>query len=427
MIHISYCPFGTFAYNDQGKQVGYVLFKGDFQQQFQRMKLCEKHELSEEEQQLVAKVKQTSPNEEILFEVKKADHKHEFPNVAGKQLRANLEQLAANLNVAKHRQDFQKLMYIASFEQTVSRMTSMNVDDKMVVQAVHAMEEADTILNTMVMRLREWYGFYFPEISAKTGDNEQFAKYVAQETYRKDVKGINVEYSIGSNVSEEDLKAMKQYAEGILTSYQQRKQLEVYIMQSVRKIAPNMNAMVGPHLAAKIISLAGTLEKVAAFPSSTIQIIGAEKALFRYLKGLGSSPKHGIIFQSTFVQQAPPQAKGKVARVLASKLSIASKLDFYKGEFKGDALKADVEKVLQKSKMEPKKQFGDKKKQPFGQKPTNTPPMQQRKPENKPFPQRNEEKKVERVYEGSASDKGLEHGFKETREDNQRKKHGRRF
>ena len=123
---------------------------------------------------------------------------------------------------------------------------------------------------------------------------------------------------------------------------------------SAKELAKNMTTLIGGQLTAKLIARSGSFEKLASFPSSTIQVLGAEKALFRFLKGQGSSPKYGLIFQSTYVQKAHKDDRGKIARILASKLSLAAKLDFYKGDFMGDSLKLDMDNAMKSAQKQPK-------------------------------------------------------------------------
>ena len=199
---------------------------------------------------------------------------------------------------------------------------------------------------------------YFPEIEQKISDNFQFAKYVSEETYRKEAKDIDIAETFGAEVSNEDLAEIKKYAQNILQVYSQRTHLESYVEIKSKQLALNMYTLIGGQLTAKLLSQSGSFERLASFPSSTIQVLGAEKALFRFLKGQGTSPKYGLLFQSTYVQKAHKDDRGKIARVLASKLSLAAKLDFYKGDFMGDSLKQDMDNAMKaaskKSALHPK-------------------------------------------------------------------------
>jgi nucleolar protein 56 len=124
--------------------------------------------------------------------------------------------------------------------------------------------------------------------------------------------------------------------------------MEKYLENLLKEFAPNFSAVAGPLLAARLINLAGGFDKLAKKPSSTIQLLGAEKALFRYLHGHGKSPKHGVLFTHNLIQQAPAKKRGKIARVIASKLSIAIKMDYYGKEDKSEELKKDLKQRIDK-------------------------------------------------------------------------------
>ncbi|MDP8003839.1 MAG: C/D box methylation guide ribonucleoprotein complex aNOP56 subunit, partial [Caldisphaera sp.] len=132
--------------------------------------------------------------------------------------------------------------------------------------------------------------------------------------------------------------------------YNLRKDLDQYATSAMKEVAPNITELVGPLLGARLISLAGGLERLATMPASTIQVLGAEKALFRALKTGGRPPKHGIIFQYPEIYKSPKWQRGKIARALAAKLAIAAKVDAYSGRFIGNKLKEDLNKRTEEIK-----------------------------------------------------------------------------
>lgn len=129
------------------------------------------------------------------------------------------------------------------------------------------------------------------------------------------------------------LPAKKEYLQPVTvlisTVEQQRQQVEYCIEQEMLKLAPNMAALIGPLLSARLVALAGGLERLSNFPASTIQLLGAEKALFRFKKEGGRPPKHGTLFQHPLINKAPWKDRGKIARMLAGKIAIAARADFY--------------------------------------------------------------------------------------------------
>ena len=114
--------------------------------------------------------------------------------------------------------------------------------------------------------------------------------------------------------------------------------LENQIKIDVNKLAPNCCEIIGPIITARLISLSGNMGNLSKMPASTIQILGAEKAFFRFKKEGGKNPKHGIIYQNNIINQSPKKHRGKISRLIATKLSIAIKADFY--------TKRDISKML---------------------------------------------------------------------------------
>ncbi len=340
MYYITTSPLGLFATDDKKNEIAHIYFSKDPKTAKKQYQDTLKPELSNEETQLVTNLK----TKDITFEIKKHEYPHQFPNPAGEYARASLFNLASKNKFTPS--DFSTFLYSFNFELTKDTMQSQSVNDKLIIQAVSAIDDLDKTINVMCMRLREWYSLYFPEASEKLKDNERFAKYVSDTLYRTELNNIDIEETIGTDLKSEDLEQHKQFANSIHTLFTERKNLEKYIEKKCKEVIPNMTAIIGAEQASRILAHAGSTVKLAKFPSSTIQILGAEKALFRYLHNVGTSPKHGIIFNTAYIQRSPKDARGKIARILASKLSLASKIDHYKGDYIGDKLKEDMDKAL---------------------------------------------------------------------------------
>ena len=232
-------------------------------------------------------------------------------------------------------------------------------DDNLIIQAVSTIDELTKVSNQMTMRLREWYSLYYPEFSARCSSNETFVKIVATETERESIKSFPFKDTIGADLDKEDLSIIKAYALKIDEINKEATSLENYIKIKINKLLPSTSKLINPLLAARLIAQAGSLKKIASFPSSTIQVIGAEKALFKHLQGHGLSPKHGLIFHETLVNQSQKHIRGKIARHLASALSVSFKVDAYGGEDIGKALRTKFELTVDKIK-----EAGKKKKNP---------------------------------------------------------------
>ncbi|CEO98230.1 Nucleolar protein 56 [Plasmodiophora brassicae] len=232
---------------------------------------------------------------------------------------------------------------------------NVNRVDNMVIQAIATLDQLDKDLNTFSMRCREWYGWHFPELAKLATDNVMFAKVAYTLGDRKrisanaadnadllneltDVTGdmklaqdmINAgRTSMGTDISNVDLDQIKMFAEKVASLSAYRVQLFAYLQSKMSACAPNLTALIGELVGARLISHAGSLTNLAKYPASTVQILGAEKALFRALKTKGNTPKYGLIFNSTFIGQAAPKNKGRISRYLANKCSMASRIDSF--------------------------------------------------------------------------------------------------
>jgi nucleolar protein 56 len=239
--------------------------------------------------------------------------------------------------------------------------------DLSAVQAVRAMDDLDKTLNLLAGRVREWFGLHFPEMDRMIENHDSYARLVAKLGNRKNftydnllAEGIPKEKaeelaaaakkSMGAEIGDSDLAVLQSFCELMLDLYKFRAKSEDYVGDVLKQIAPNMTTVVGASLSARLISIAGSLDHLAKMPASTLQVLGAEKALFRSLKTGARPPKHGIIFQYTAIHQAPRWQRGKIARALSGKLSIAARIDSFGGDFLGEKLRNDVEKKVSEIK-----------------------------------------------------------------------------
>ena len=216
--------------------------------------------------------------------------------------------------------------------------------DRNLVQAIRSLDDLIETANLMSERLHEWYGMHFPELADYARD-ERYAGIISDHGDRGSVisaLGLEIE-SIGSDMDSEDLLAVRDLAGTLSSVYMSRERTEDYISDIVEKICPNMCALLGGPLSARLISLAGGLERLASLPSSTVQLMGAEKAMFRHLKSGKKPPKHGVLYQHPSVHTAPYWQRGKIARSLAGKALIAARIDSCGGDYRGDVLVSEFE------------------------------------------------------------------------------------
>ncbi|MGQ9469784.1 MAG: NOP5/NOP56 family protein [Nitrososphaerales archaeon] len=220
--------------------------------------------------------------------------------------------------------------------------------DLHVIEAIQALDEVDKTLNILATRVREWYGLHFPELSSLIDDPLAYSKFVNKFGERKNVRKeelvkfgfslkkaeailIAAEKSKGGDIREEDLRRILAISEEVIRLDSLRDKLSSYVERNMEMIAPNITFIVGATIGARLMAKAGGLEKLAMLPASTIQVLGAEKALFRALRTGTRPPKHGIIFQHQAVHSAPKWQRGKIARSIATKIAIASRVDAFRG------------------------------------------------------------------------------------------------
>lgn len=215
--------------------------------------------------------------------------------------------------------------------------------DTMVIQAVALLDDLDKELNTYCMRLKEWYGWHFPELARIVVDSVAYAKVVQTAGLRTAISSTDLsmilperleqevraaaEVSMGTEISDEDLLNINALADQVVSVAAYRTELSEYLKNRMSAIAPNLTALVGDLVGARLVSRAGSLLGLAKCAASTVQILGAEKALFRALKTKHDTPKYGLIYHATLVGQAAPKLKGKISRLLAAKCSLAVRVD----------------------------------------------------------------------------------------------------
>ena len=149
--------------------------------------------------------------------------------------------------------------------------------------------------------------------------------------------------------SELDLVSVRHLAQRVVALAEYRQRLFAYLQARMDNVAPSLTALIGETVGARLIAHAGSLVNLAKAPASTVQILGAEKALFRALKTRGNTPKYGLLFHSSFIGRAGTKNKGRIARYLANKCSIASRLDSFAdapNRAYGEALREQVEERL---------------------------------------------------------------------------------
>ena len=251
-----------------------------------------------------------------------------------------------NANLATDENDAMQKLRDFAIQLSSSKITEVSGSpDLHVIQSINTLDDTDKIINGISSRLREWYGLHFPELDNIIDSVNGYAQIVLagkRENMSDDVfvnagfpdskiqmLSVVKDKSRGGDITEENLLMVQALAKNILELFDMRKNLEAQIDSQMEEIAPNITAVLGTTVGARILAKAGSLIKLSTMPASTIQVLGAEKALFRALKTGSNPPKHGLLFQHAVVHAAPRWQRGKIARAIAAKAAIAARVDVH--------------------------------------------------------------------------------------------------
>jgi len=280
-----------------------------------------------------------------------------------KTFRFNLEQNLKKVGINKTREEI-----LTKYKEVSDKLTKKKVSevsghsDNIIIQVITVLDVIKKSISLFSSHLREWYGLHFPELTDKIiEDNITLANLIRDLGSRKNFTFDNIknkvdlkeskikviqQYALESMGANIDLSMIQSYADQIISLDDYRLQLENYLETILEIFAPNLNSLIGSLIAAKLIAKAGSLQKLAYMPASRIQLLGAEKALYRFLKTGEKRPKHGLIFQWNQIRSAKPYHRGKIARVVAGKIGVAAKIDHFNGEFLGDKLLQGIEEKI---------------------------------------------------------------------------------
>jgi nucleolar protein 56 len=246
--------------------------------------------------------------------------------------------------------------------------------DLHVIQAINALDELDKTINILAARMREWYGLHFPELDHLVQSLTAYAKIVSSAGTRDKITNQVLQYagiqekkgeiilsgasrSKGGDITDENLKMVRRLADQVIEQSQLRDDLANIVDTSMEIVAPNVKELLTASVSARMIAMAGGLQRLATLPASTIQILGAEKALFRSLKTGADPPKHGLLFQHPTVHAAPKWQRGKIARAIAAKVAIAARIDAYRHAGKdpliAEKLKKRITEIQERNKLPP--------------------------------------------------------------------------
>ena len=326
--YITYCVKGFLAFNKENELICEKLFPED--EIIKRLADIGNNEIVKEEQEIIEEV--SLKYDEIIIETNKrlSDYNNDkliikTPNQGGEYLRNNYEKF--NLDNSDITKIYEQLAIYNIKKESAS-------EDKHLIQAINSIDEIDDAISKLIERIREWYALYFPEMET-IKNNETYIKLISQNKTKEEIIKAKSDafpdniLDLEEDINPQDLEIMNNYANSIYELQNSRKNIEEYIDLKMENIAPNLRLLVGSTLGAKLISHAGGIKRLAMYPSSTVQIMGAEKALFRHLKSGDRPPKYGLIYQHPQVRGAKWWNRGKIARILAGKISLAVRRDVF--------------------------------------------------------------------------------------------------
>ncbi|WP_405274049.1 NOP5/NOP56 family protein [Methanobrevibacter sp.] len=350
--YITYCVKGYLAFNGENELIAEKLFPED--ETLNRLADLDEKKIVAEEMEIIEEV--SKDYDEIIIESNKrlSDYsieklKIQTPNQAGEYLRSNYDKFG--LDNEDITDIYQRLAIYKIKKESAS-------EDKHLIQAINSIDEIDESISKLIERIREWYALYFPEMDI-IKNNETYIKLISQNKTKENIMQAKPDafpsnvMDLEDDINPLDLEIMNRYANSIFELQKTRKEIEEYIDSKMEEIAPNLRLLVGSSLGAKLISHAGGLKRLATYPSSTVQIMGAEKALFRHLKSGDRPPKYGLIYQHPQVRGAKWWNRGKIARMLAGKISLAVRRDVFTKTFDENAFDDFTEKVEEIEKNNP--------------------------------------------------------------------------
>ncbi|MFW6117568.1 MAG: C/D box methylation guide ribonucleoprotein complex aNOP56 subunit [Thermoproteota archaeon] len=372
-VTIVECPFGLLAFNEEKKLIKKTLFPREPRKSAAIFAKIKAGKAVEEVVNFISKLQEEGYTRFVFENRGLARQIEEEVGVKvqtrksselGNRVRSDMGEFAVKTGFVENSEEFQSWMREFSMETTKLRVKrAVEKRDLIIVQAIETLDDLDETINRFMGRVTEWYGVHFPELDRLLDKHQTYARLVfnlgSKENFtiqKLEAKGLpawraeeianSAQTSMGADLTEADLTQIQGLCKNILDLYELRRNLEEYLDTIMGEVAPNIKTIAGPLLGARLISLAGGLKEMGKMPSSTIQVLGAEKALFRSLKTGAPPPKHGIIFQHPLLHEAKKGHRGKVARAIAGKLAIAARADAFGSRYIGEELEADLEERI---------------------------------------------------------------------------------
>jgi nucleolar protein 56 len=246
----------------------------------------------------------------------------------------NIRDLALIHGFVSSSEEYDLLLHETNIMLVKKQLVFAKTRDRQIIASVEAIDDLDETLNILSERLKEWYMINVGETALR---GEGLARHI-----------------VDINDKQDEHELLQNLASGLIELYKTRTAIESHLKESMDGLAPNLTQIAGHTLGARLLRIAGSLKRLAGMPSSTVQVLGASNALFKHLKGKAPSPKHGVIFRHPLVNNAPKYQRGKIARAVASRISMSARLDYYSGELK-TGLQEELMKKVQAIRKRPGK------------------------------------------------------------------------
>ncbi|MFX1273973.1 MAG: hypothetical protein ACFFBP_02285 [Promethearchaeota archaeon] len=359
---------GLFAVDESGTLINFLDFNDNEQNIVEFYISLDEGEIIGDINNLFSELTHTGFNEFIfdnkqfknVIDQKKHYTSHlEINSLEFRNFRFNLESQLQNVGISKTKDEI--LLKHKKVSQDLIKLQISKAGqqgDVAIIQAIETLNTLKKSISLFSVRLREWYGIHFPELTDKViEDNIILAKLVStlghRDNYTLERLGENfdlsskridflIENASSSMGADIDLTMVKNYANQIIMLDSYREELEEYLEKLMEDVAPNLMSIIGSLIGAKLITKAGSLKKLAFMPASRIQLLGAETALYRFLRTGKGIPKHGLIFQWNQIRGSKAYLRGKISRIVSGKIGIAAKVDYFRGDFIGEDISKDL-------------------------------------------------------------------------------------
>jgi nucleolar protein 56 len=363
---------GIFAIDEIGNILNFIEFNDDIQKAVSFFNLLNTKSLQKDYKNFLKELN-NSGFDEFFFDNKqlkeitssKLDYKTIYlkKSLEFKEFRFNLLKQIEKIGLNKTEHEILTIYKKVQQELVKNKVKKAGEkDDITIIQIIETLDILKKSISLFMSRLREWYGLHFPELTDKLiedniilaemisilGNRENFTLDKIKNNFELNERRVETLQSLASKSMGADinLTIIKDFANQILSLNKYRAELEQNLEEIMEKFAPNLTAIVGSLITAKLISKAGSLKKLAYMPASRIQLLGAEKALYRFLKTGEKQPKHGLIFQWNLIRGSKPWNRGKISRLISGKIGIAAKVDFFGGDFIADAISKEIEEKV---------------------------------------------------------------------------------